>query len=95
MIHDNPVRCWNQIMCHGVRILVIFYDIKQDAATMAAHIKFIFFFWAGFRDPIACSLLGSGIPAHNSGYKFTKLCPYSMLGFYFVPPPSLPARYRL
>ena len=36
---------------------------------------FLFFLWAGLRDPIACSLLSGGSPSHNSGYKSTRLCP--------------------
>ena len=31
--------------------------------------------WSGLRDPIACSLLGGGIPTQNSGYGDTRLCP--------------------
>ena len=30
--------------------------------------------WAGLRGPIACSLLGGGIPTQNSGYGGTRLC---------------------
>ena len=51
-----------------------------------------FFFWSVLRDPIACSLLGVDILSQNSGYKVTRLCPSIMLSFYFVPPPSFPAR---
>ena len=50
---------------------------------------FFIFFWDGLGDPIALSLLGGGIPAHNSGYKVTRRCPYSMLSCYFVSSPSL------
>ena len=48
----------------------------------------IFSFWDGLCDPIACSLLGGGVPSHNSGYKVTRLFPSIMLVCYFVPPPS-------
>ena len=51
-------------------------------------IFFLFFFWSGLRDHIACSLLGVGIKDQNSGYKVTRLCTSSMLSCYFVPPPS-------
>ena len=51
-----------------------------------------FFFWAGPRDPIACSLLGGGIPSQKIGYKFTRLCPSIMLVRYFVPLPSILSR---
>ena len=54
--------------------------------------ELFFFFWAGLGDPIACSLFSGGIPYQNSGYKVTRLCPYIMLVFYFVPPPSFPYR---
>ena len=53
---------------------------------------FFFFFWFGLRDPIACSLLGGGIPSHKNGYKVNRLCPYIMLVFYSVSPPSIPDR---
>ena len=45
-------------------------------------------FWAGLSDPLACPLLGGGIPSQNSGYKSTRLFPYLNLGFcyYAVPP---------
>ena len=49
-----------------------------------------FFFWAGPRDPIACSVLGGGIPSQKSGYKVTRLCTYIILSCYFVLLPSLP-----
>ena len=32
---------------------------------------YYFFFWAGLRDPIACSLLGCAVLSQNSGYKVT------------------------
>ena len=43
---------------------------------------FLFFLCTSIRDPIACSILGGGIPTQNSGYKRTRLCPsyvYRML----------------
>ena len=47
-----------------------------------------FFFWVGLRDPIACSLLGGGIPSQKSGYKSTRLCTSLSLVFcYYVDPP--------
>ena len=49
----------------------------------------VFFFWAGIHDPIECSFLGGGIPSQNSGYKVTRLCPYIMLVFHFLPLPSI------
>ena len=49
---------------------------------------FFLFFWDGFRDPIACSLLGGGIPYQNSSYKRTRLCTSLSLGFcYYIVPP--------
>ena len=56
------------------------------------NIFLFFFFWAGLGDPISCSLLGGGIPSKNSSYKVTRLCPYIMLSWYFVLPPSVQAR---
>ena len=47
-----------------------------------------FLFWSGLRDPIACSLLGGGIPNQNSGYKSTRLCP-SKFRFLLLHCPSL------
>ena len=41
----------------------------------------LFFFCTGLHDPIACSLLGVGIPPHNSGYKSTRFCRSVSLGF--------------
>ena len=54
---------------------------------------FFFFFWDGLCDPIACPIVGDGIPSQNSGYKVTRLYPSIMFFFYFVHPPSLPS-YR-
>ena len=43
---------------------------------------FLFFFWTSLSDPIACSLLGVGVPAQNIGYRGTNLCPSILLGYY-------------
>ena len=45
-----------------------------------------FFFWNGLRVHIACSLLGDIIPAHNIGYRGTRICPSSVLGCSFSTP---------
>ena len=37
------------------------------------HPLCFYFFWSVLRDPIACSILGGGIPTHNSGYKSIRL----------------------
>ena len=50
-----------------------FIEYKNQAFPNNSHN----FFWDGLRDHIECSLLGSGSPSHNSGYKSTRLCPYS------------------
>ena len=60
-----------------------------------AEVFFFFIFWDGLRDPIACSLLGGGIPSQKSGYKTTRLCTsLSLVFFYYfiVPPAVFPAR---
>ena len=38
--------------------------------------------WTGLRGPIACSLLGGGVPTHNRGYRDTIICPYIVLLYY-------------
>ena len=54
--------------------------------TMTHWASVFFFFWAGLRDPIACSFLGGGSPSQNSGYKITiSLCYFC---YYFVSPYS-------
>ena len=42
----------------------------------------LFFFWTGLCGPIAFSLLGGGVPTHNSGYMYTRLFPYIVLVYY-------------
>ena len=46
---------------------------------MQIYLSHLFLFWSVLRDSIACSLLGGIIPSHNSGYKFTRLCPYCIM----------------
>ena len=50
------------------------YEFKM-ALFDKGKAKEFFFLWAGLREPISCSLLGSVIPTHNRGYKVTRLCP--------------------
>ena len=37
-------------------------------------------------DPIACSLLGDGVPSQNIGYRGSRICPYIVLGYYLSTP---------
>ena len=47
---------------------------------------FFFFFWTVLYGPIACSLLGVGVQAQNSGYMYNMLCPYIVLVYYHSTP---------
>ena len=54
---------------------------------------FFFFFWTGLSDPIACSIVGGGIPTQNSDYKGTRLCTSKFRFFATLSLPDvLPAR---
>ena len=52
------------------------------------NVIFFFFFSTGLRDPIACSIVGCGIPTQNSGYKSTRLCPSKFRCLLICPSPS-------
>ena len=56
---------------------IVFFMIGYKNTTFL-----FFFFWYGLRDPIACSLLGGGIPSQNSDYKVTRLCLSIILSCY-------------
>ena len=61
---------------------------EHQEMNRQVEVTFFFFFRVGLHDPIACSLLGSGIPSQNSGYKSTRLYPSFSLGFcYYVVAP--------
>ena len=49
---------------------------KWNQQSTLPSLNIFFFFCTGLRDPIACSILGGGIPTHNSGYESTRLCLY-------------------
>ena len=71
------------------------YNHASDNPVQRPFLFFFFvFFWAGPCDPIACTLLGGGIPGQIRGYKITRICPSSMLSCYFLPPSSFLACRR-
>ena len=56
----------------------------------AFFILLLLFFWTSLCVLIALSLLGVGIPSHNSGYKVTRLCTFILLSCYLVLPALIP-----
>ena len=77
---------WNLLRAYDGKQVAIYPDICENSVWafmgLGGH-KYIFlssFFLTGLRDPIACSILGGGIPTQNSGYKSTRLWPL----FYLV-----------
>ena len=71
--NESPLLFW-----HNLERVDLFADIFVVVVTDVSSIYailFFFFFWAGIRDPISCSLLGGGIPSQNSGNNITRVCP--------------------
>ena len=47
----------------NVPVITKFCDYMDTVVMESVDGVYFFFFWAGLHDPIACSLLGGGIPS--------------------------------
>ena len=57
------LRKWHHLDLQGKGQLIRDQEfIMRDVLDLQAYIFFFFFFWTGLCGPIACSLLGGGVP---------------------------------
>ena len=77
------------ILCVFSYILIAPFAFLSNNFQCPIRNIFFFFLWTVLRDPIACSILGGGIPTQNSGYNSTRLCS-SKFSFLILHHPSLP-----
>ena len=71
---ENGNIMWKDSMDNITTNSIIVFDVKKESEAppigykyMTVHLYFLSFFWFGYRDQIACSLLGgiSPIPEHR------------------------------